>query len=468
MPLRDYQTETINDIYKSMAAGNHRIVVQQPPRTGKTVIMAEIAKRATQKGNRVLTVVHRKELVDQIASTYKKWGVDMSFSQTGMVQTLSRRIKRLTEPAIIIIDEGHHALAKTYRKIIEAFPDAVLLLFTATPYRLSGEGLGIIADDLIQGKSVKWLIDNGFLAPVKYYAPPDINAELLRRRNGEFTNESIATALKSEVYGSAIVQYKRHAYGMKAIAYCYSVESAKRLADEFNAAGIAAVEVDGETSDEERAKAVEDFRTGNITVMTNVELFTEGLDLPNVDCVIQLRPTQSLSLYLQFAMRAMNPREGKTAVILDHVRNAERFGLPTDYREWSLDGEQQKKQNKRETEKNTSPSVVVCPTCFSSFYVTEVKDSHCPDCGAELPKARGEVVTINGDLQEIKQTKKQQSEIAHRLKIVHQVQKQNASKLIAGKRPSELKTLQEFQLYATAHDYKSGWAYYQAKKKGVI
>ena len=126
--LRDYQEETINDIYSSMRKGNRTIVVQQPPRTGKTVIMSEIARRATAKGNQVLFVVHRKEIVDQTTATFQEQNVDMNLAQLGMVQTITRHIDEIPEPQVIFIDEDHRSLAKTYQRIIDAFPNAIKLL----------------------------------------------------------------------------------------------------------------------------------------------------------------------------------------------------------------------------------------------------------------------------------------------------------------------------------------------------
>ena len=486
--LRPYQQDTLDNVYKSLRTGHKRIVVQQPPRTGKTVIMAEIAKRATAKGNRVLVVVHRQELVEQTQRTFVKWGVDMSLCRVGMVQTLWRRVKRgknnrhgaasvslgdthekrrtrpsviNVSPKVIIIDEAHHALAKSYKTVVEAFPDATTLMFTATPYRLSGAGMAEVADDLIQGLQVTNLINMGFLAPVKYFAPPDINTGLLRRQRGEFTEDSIDQALSKRIYGNAVDQYKLRANGKKAIAYCHTVQAAKRLADEFNKNGISAVEVDGSTPAAERAAEVERFRNGDITVMTNVEIFTEGLDLPNVDCVIQLRPTQSLALYLQFAMRAMNPREGKTAIILDHVGNYERFGLPTDDREWSLEG----KGKKSSAGVTTGPQIQTCRACFGTFYVTQVKNGLCPLCGAPLPKeAPEEAKVIDVDLVEVEAKKATK----RRLERVHAIQRQNAIAQIAGKTPFELNSLKELQLYATAHKYKPGWAWHQAKERKLV
>ena len=482
MPLRDYQQDTIDSVVKSMKTGHRHIVVQQPPRTGKTVIMAEIAKRATAKRNRVLVVVHRQELVRQTQKTFVKWGVVMELTRVGMVQTLWRQVKRggtvnvgdtthkhhshhteVKAPQVIIIDEAHHALAKSYRTIVDAFPGAIVLMFTATPYRLSGAGMGEVADDLIQGLQVPELIKKGYLAPVKYFAPPDINTALLRRAKGEFTEQSIDEALKTRVYGSAVDQYKKHANGLKAIAYCHSVASAKRLAKEFNDNGITALEVDGATPAEKRADAVEQFKNGKVTVLTNVELFTEGLDLPNVDCVIQLRPTQSLSLFLQFSMRAMNPRKGKTAIILDHVGNASRFGLPTDERQWSLKGKG--KASKKRDSVEQPPAIKTCPNCFGTFYAKDVVNDCCPLCHQPLMDGSAEEdEVVDGDLQEVKNDRI----IKKRLARVHAVQKQNAMKEIAGLSYHELKTLSQLQLYGSAHGYKQGWAYYQAKERKII
>lgn len=188
--LRSYQQETVDKIYQSMLGGHRSIMVQQPPRTGKTVIMADIARRTTVKGNRILFVVHRQEIVQQVIKTFKANDVDMSLAKIGMVQTITRHVNDLDPPSIIFVDEAHHVLAKSYRRILDAFPKAYKLLFTATPYRLNGQGFTEVADDLITGKSVPWLIENKFLAPVDYYAPSYIDtAKLKVRRTGEYDTD---------------------------------------------------------------------------------------------------------------------------------------------------------------------------------------------------------------------------------------------------------------------------------------
>lgn len=403
--------------------------------------MADIARRATAKGNRVLFMVHRQEIVQQVVKTFRTDGVDMDLATIGMVQTITRHVDDLEPPQIIFVDEAHHALARTYQRVLKAFPKAYKLLFTATPYRLNGAGFTDIADDLINGKPVSWLIDHHFLAPVDYYAPSQIDASKLR------------TKMKPKIYGNAVKHYLKLAAGKQAIAYTYNVDSATRLAQAFNSQGITARAVAGSTPKEERRKIIEDYRAGKIKIVTNAELFTEGLDLPNVDCVIMLRPTQSLSLYLQFAMRSMNPREGKTATIIDHVGNVERFGLPTDDREWTLEG---REKGKTSSSGATIKSVTVCQTCFASFYRT---GGTCPYCGAVLGEEKKLEVVDGAELKKVTRS---------RLAIVKRLEQSAAMQNIAGKRPSELKSFKEIQAYTKLKGYRQGWSYYYAKQRGFI
>ena len=453
--LRSYQQDAVNAARDSATTGHKCIVVQSPPRTGKTVIMADIARSATMQGNRVLFMVHRAEILEQARATFIADGVDMNLCKMGMVQTLTRHVDELASPVIIMVDEAHHVLAKSYRRIVDHFPNALKLLFTATPWRMDGKGLNVIADDIILGKPISWLIENKFLAPVDYYAPSGIDSTRLKvKRNGEFDEKSIDDAMKPKIYGDAVHHYQRLASGKQAIAYAYNVASAQRLADAFNAAGITARAVSGQTKKDDRKQIVADYRAGKIQIVTNAELFTEGLDLPNVDCVIMLRPTQSLSLYLQFAMRSMNPREGKRAIIIDHVNNVERFGLPTTDREWTLTS-----RDKHVKSSNGMPikSVTVCPECFATFYR---KGDTCPFCGTELKEDVQIAVDPNAELKK--------DEANKRLALAKKLIDDRALEKVADKRPADLKSYAELKAYGKLHGFKPGWAYFQAKMKGLI
>lgn len=436
-----------------MLTGHRRIIVQSPPRTGKTVVMSEIARRATVKNRRVLFLIHRKEVLEQANATFKEQGVDFDLLTSGMVQTLTRRVDKLDAPHIILVDEAHHALSKSYRRILDKFKDAYVLLFTATPVRLGREQLDQVADDIVLGKSIKELTAAGFLAPFRYYQPPAgfNQSELKLSSTGDYTNKSITSALQSCLYGDLVSHYKRLAAGKQAVCYCHSIDAAKHAAAEFNKNGIAAAEVDGTTPRSERDELVKKFRDGAIKVMVNVNLFTEGVDLPDVDAVILARPTSSLSLYLQFAMRCLNPRAGKVAVIIDHANNVEKFGYPDSERNWL-----QLVKTGAKTRKNAETdnfNIVTCETCFAVLESRTIKAGTCPYCDALIKQKRPDKPVALIDLVEAAR-----NEIANKkIDDYHQL-----------KTVSELHTMKELQAYAKLHGYKKGWCYYIAKRKGIL
>lgn len=283
--LRDYQNELIEGIYRSMSEGNTKIMVVSPAGSGKSVTMSEIARRATNKGNRVLFIVHRRELVNQIKATFIANDVDMDLCHVGMVQTVANRIKRGKEPtpSIILVDEAHHSMAKTYLNIFENFNNAYVLAFTATPWRMSGRGFTDIFQDLIVGKTVQWLIDNNRLAPFKYYSVNLMDNDKLKKNStGDFSDASITLSMEPQIYGDVIKNYKKFADGQKTIVYTHNVQSSKEVAEKFISNGYAAKQVDGKTPKVEREKAMELFRSGDITILVNAELYGEGVDVP--DC----------------------------------------------------------------------------------------------------------------------------------------------------------------------------------------
>lgn len=445
--LRDYQAEIINKIQNSMLTGHRRIIVQSPPRTGKTVVMSEIARRATVKNRRVLFLIHRKEVLEQANATFKEQGVDFDLLTSGMVQTLTRRVDKLDAPHIILVDEAHHVLSKSYRRILDKFKDAYVLLFTATPVRLGREQLDQVADDIVLGKSIKELTAAGFLAPFRYYQPPaGFNRKKLKLSStGDYTNKSITSALQSCLYGDLVSHYKRLAAGKQAVCYCHSIDAAKHAAAEFNKNGIAAAEVDGTTPRSERDELVKKFRDGAIKVMVNVNLFTEGVDLPDVDAVILARPTSSLSLYLQFAMRCLNPRAGKVAVIIDHANNVEKFGYPDSERNWL-----QLVKTGAKTRKNAETdnfNIVTCETCFAVLESRTIKAGTCPYCDALIKQKRPDKPVALIDLVEA------------------------ARNEIASKKTDDyhqLKTVSELYEYAKRKGYKRGWVYHIAKSRGLL
>ncbi|CDI60791.1 DEAD/DEAH box helicase [Lactobacillus helveticus] len=421
--------------------------------------MAEIARRTTKNNKRVMFLIHRKEVLDQAVKTFKNQNVNPDLLTAGMVQTLTRRVDKLPIPNVILVDEAHHALAKSYQRILNKFPKAIVLLFTATPHRTGQAQLDQIADDIIVGQSIHELTDKGFLAPFRYFQPPnDFDSKLLKRSStGDFTNESMQQAMSTKIFGHIVKQYKRIAKGMQAVVYTYSIDSAIKIAAEFNSEGISAVEVDGTTSKEKRAVAVKKFRKQKIKILVNVNLFTEGVDLPNVDCVIMARPTASLALYLQFSMRCLNPRPNKTAIIIDHTNNFKTFGYPDDDRDWKH-AIKSGKQKSKSLLTDSGISIVTCDYCFAVVKASEVKDGKCPICGKPIKVHETKPVS---DVDLVEATKERQ-------RLIKEIVKNNLLKEVANKTVSELHSLKELQAYAKLHGYKPGWAWYQAKRKGLI
>ncbi len=435
MPLREYQAELVRRVYQAYREGYRRPCIVLPCGGGKSVIAAEMAKKTTQKRNRVLFLVHRQELCRQIAGTFANYGVDMSLCQIQMVQTAARLVSKLPEPSLILTDENHHCLAGGYRKIYAAFPKAYGAGITATPVRLGGGGLGEVNDKLIVGVSARWLIQHGYLAPYDYYAPQLLDPDALLTRGGEYVLNEIHW--KSAIYGDVIRYYRELANGKKAVCYCVSRSHSREMANRFCAAGIPAEHIDGETPQKEREEAVARFRQGETRVLCNVDLISEGFDVPDCGASILLRPTKSLSLYLQQAMRCMRHQPGKRAVIIDHVGNCARFGLPDDGREWSL---QPKPGRKKDPE---AAPIKECPACCR---VIRAALRSCPHCGYLYPEGEG-------------------------AREIEEIPEQGLVKMepivMDYTRPEDCRTIAELSAYARQRGYKPGWVYYQAKARGM-
>lgn len=410
-----------------------------PCGSGKTVIMAEMAKQAAKKGNRTLFLVHRKELKEQTLNTLEWWGADLDYIEVGMVQTIVRRLEKTTKPNLIITDENHHSLASSYRKIYNYFPQARLVGFTATPVRLNGGGLGDVNDILIEGPSVKELIEWGNLAPFKYYAPEIVDTSKLKIKRGEYVQSDIEQLFQNKtIWGDVIKHYKKLSDGKQAICYCSSIAQSKRMANEFNAAGIKAKHIDGDTSKAERDAAIEYFRQGEIMVLCNVDLISEGFDVPDCTTAILLRPTRSLGLFIQQSMRPMRYKPGKTAIIIDHVGNVARFGTPDLEREWSL--EPKKEANTTVLEENP---VKQCPECF---YTVKRNTTICPECSYQFGQEEKEIEHVDSELVEVG----------------------SFNFTTNYKKPEDCKNMKELYQLAKSRGYKPGWAYYQGKLRGFI
>lgn len=448
MPLRPYQAELVAKVGESWRRGKKAPCIVLPCGGGKSVIVAEMAKKSTLNGKQVLFLVHRKELCDQIEKTFSWWGVDMDYCTIMMVQTACRRLEKLPVPSLIITDENHHSKASSYKKIYEHFSSSYRVGVTATPVRLDGTGLKDVNDELIIGVSAKWLIENHCLAPYDYYAPNVADMSGITIKRGEYDVKSAETVMiEKKVFGDVINYYKKLANGLQAVCYCTTVNHSQKMAKEFSENGIEAVHIDGKTPKAERDKIIEKFRRGAIDILCNVDLISEGFDVPDCSCVIMLRPTQSLTLYIQQSMRCMRYRKGKRAIILDHVGNYARFGMPDDDRKWTLEGK--KKRKAGDFEGLSEGRFYRCKNCYCIFSLKSDSGeevTECPECGEPVEKRVRKEIEANEETALEKIT----------------------GFTISTKTPDECQSYKELLDYAQSHGYKSGWAYYQARNRGMM
>lgn len=453
MNLRPYQQEAVNNLRAAFRSAFKAPVLQLPTGGGKTIIFCHIAQSAAAKGNNVLILVHRRELIIQtskalarldlahgvIAPGYKKSNASI---QVASVQTLVRRLATIDfYPSLIIIDEAHHAVASTWDKILLHYDKAKLLGVTATPERLDGKGLGEHFDLLVKGPTVKFLIENSFLSNLKVYTLPfALSRSLIKIKNKDFDPEESAQSLEDAgINGDAITEYTSRCPNKPAIVFCCNIRHAEQMADRFIKAGYkAAALVSKGVGPLERAQMIEDLGNGNLDVITSIDIISEGTDIPIVTAAILLRPTESLTIYLQQVGRVLRPAPDKDfAFIIDCVGNVQRHGMPQQDREWSLEGT---------LKKDKSPSVFICQSCYAAFERESPKwPVICPYCGhehwpEEKPEGKPGVV-LNVDLVEVEENE-------------NIITPHDRRKLIA-----KATCLEDFIEIGKLMGYKPGWAY---------
>ncbi|MBV8521142.1 MAG: DEAD/DEAH box helicase [Acetobacteraceae bacterium] len=364
MALRPYQEGAIDNIRAAYQGGARAPLLVMPTGGGKTIVFAHVTMLANARGTRTLVVAHRIELIRQASAKLTHAGVQHGIIapdypetahpvQVGSIQTLARRLDRLPEFDLIIIDEAHHAVAGQWASLIEAQPQARLLGVTATPERLDGKGLGVEAggpfDWLVQGPSVRELIAWGNLTPARVFAPTNPDLSGIRTERGDFEIHSLASAMAAPaIIGDAVGHYTRHAPGKPAIAFCVTVEHAEDVARAFREAGWRATCAHGGTPAAERDAAIAGLGDATTQILTSCEIVSEGLDVPAIGAAILLRPTQSLPLYMQQVGRGLRPAPGKDhLIVLDHAGNTHRHGLIDDDRQWVLGGKQAREAKER-------------------------------------------------------------------------------------------------------------------------
>lgn len=358
--LRDYQIEICEKINEAFEA--HRsVMMQMPTGTGKTVVLASLVKQYLNRDAdcSVLIVAHRIELIEQIGEHLRGYGIAYGVIAGGRktkkaesvmvasIQTLSSQLSTLGSllyPSLVVIDEAHHALAKTYQMLWAAWPEAKFLGLTATPYRMSGDGFTDLFEVLVDSWSVKQFIADGWLSPYDYYSiRPDseeqqeIDSLKKRGADGDFQMKELREKLDVRPSIERLFEsFERFAFDKKGIIYAIDIAHAEHIAEFYRLQGVNAVAISSKTPTKERAEVIRTFKDENrIQILVSVDLFSEGFDCPDVEFIQMARPTLSLAKYLQMVGRGLRPCKGKQCcTIIDNVGLYRTFGLPSVDRDW--------------------------------------------------------------------------------------------------------------------------------------
>lgn len=435
MELRDYQKNLSDDIDNAWSSGHRNVLAIAPTGGGKTVVMGNKVKNFPYPN---VVIAHRQELVSQISMAIAKYGVEHNIlapkpvirfiqqrqmkllgrnyfnpsahTMVAGVQTLLRRKQQYASYFTTVrrwtIDEAHHIISDNqWGKATQLFPNAQGLGVTATPLRADGKGLGSHADGvfdtMVQGPTMRELINRGFLCDYKIYAPQhtiDFSDVPISQTTGDFSKNKLSAKFASTpIIGDVVTHYLKFAAGKIGVTFVPSVQAAADVSRAFNAVGVRAEVVSAKTPDNIRAALIDKLANREVLQLVNVDLFGEGFDLPAIEVISMARPTQSYGLYVQQMGRPLRTAPNKDhAIIIDHVGNVSRHGLPDKLRTWSLD-----RRERRSSSKN-DPDLIPTKTCTSCSGVFESIYRACPYCG-EVPtvSARNHPDFVDGDLIEL-------------------------------------------------------------------
>lgn len=349
LKLRPYQTEALDALDAGWAAGKTRLAVVLPTGMGKTVVFAHLIDRQHRAGRKALVLVHREELVTQAKEKVHSVAPDLTVGVVkagrnevdadvivASVQTLARPARRaqLHDIGVVIVDEAHHAVARTWADVLEhfgCFAGTPAAGFTATMSREDGKGLGDIWEEVVVRKDILYGIKKGYLTDVRGKAVTVDGLDLgtVAKSRGDYQDGQLGDALEAAGAGEVIAQaYVEHSADRQGVLFAPTVATARAFADDLNAAGIVTEVISGATPTEDRELIYKRYRAGEIQVLSNCMVLTEGWDAPWCSTAVIARPTQSAALYVQMVGRVLRPFPGKTdALVLDVVGVSQRHAL---------------------------------------------------------------------------------------------------------------------------------------------
>jgi superfamily II DNA or RNA helicase len=394
--LWPYQSEAIEAIYAATAT-HRRICLVAPTGSGKTHVAVALIKQG-RLGRHALFVDHRRELTEQTSRKLYHVGVEHGILQAGFptrptalvqiasIQTLHARAVQTSRielpPAdLLIIDEAHHARARTYERLIAAYPRALIVGLTATPCRADGRGLGNIFEHLVECPSIAELTRLKFLVPVTTFAPsrPDLTGVRIER--GDYVESQLAQRVNTvELVGDIVEHWHRLGEGRRTVIFTVNVAHSVHIRDEFRRSGVLAEHVDGSTPLHERKRILAAFAAGNVQIVCNCAVLVEGWDQPEASCLVLARPTRSLGLYRQMVGRVLRLAPGKVdAIVLDHAGAVFLHGFVDDEISWTLH-QDERAQNVAQAQRSSgahTPALTTCPKCSA----VRLEGRPCSVCG---------------------------------------------------------------------------------------
>jgi DNA repair protein RadD len=412
---RPYQADIIARFDRAVADGYGRILLVAPTGSGKTIIANEIIRVARAKLRKVVLLAHRREIIGQTSSKLRAAGIMHGIIQAGVkprplepmqaasIATLHARAIRtdrmeLPPADLLIVDECHHCPAQTYRGIIDAYPDAVLLGLTATPCRGDGRGLGGIFEIMIECPQVAELVEQKYLVPTRCYAPSKPDLLGVRVERGDYVEAQLAERMdRPKLVGDVVTNWHKYGERRKTVAFAVNVAHSVHLRDEFIKSGVRAEHIDGSTPKAERDASLLRLAAGEIELVTNCMVLTEGWDCPETSCVVLARPTRHMGLYRQMIGRVLRPSPGKTdAIVIDHAGAVLEHGFVEDPVTWTLDPDTRAESqvHKLRCEPNSASRVLDCSQCGA----LRIAGAPCPHCGFLPQRPPKPVAVADGDL----------------------------------------------------------------------
>jgi len=418
--LRNYQERTVEAIRQKAISGSKRILVAMATGAGKTHTMAQLVLNALDKDKKVLALMHRRGLVDQMVERFSECGIDSGIIMAGKDPDLDRRCQVASlwtyrrrvmleenqfnrwfhEAPFLIIDEAHHVVNKTYQKILEDYPDSFVVGFTATPVRATGAGLGTYFDSLVDVVGMDELMDGGYLVPGIYYGPSEPDLQGLAIVQGDYEKKGLDARVNTpKIVGDVVDNWINLASEKQTMIFAINRKHGKALCNEFISRGVNAEYLDAHNDDDERNDVLGRFRQGDTQVICQVALYTEGTDIPEIECLVIARPTRSLGLHRQILGRGARPQKGKqNFTILDHGGNIKRLGFYEDEINWVLD--EKKESNIAKKPRLKEKTIIDCPMCSHLF-----TGPRCTKCGYQIKNYAKKIEAIDAELQLIGKNK---------------------------------------------------------------